>query len=164
MPSLLMGLRHSDTVFLLLFLANAKCNGADASTSWFSFTNEVVFARARIPVAGSIVPKTGGIDQFETILNIRGAPRGLVLISFLVSPTRVLHRGSIHVEEIALNIQSIYFVLFSLQLLLLLWTSKQTNQQSYITNIYSTSFRCNSNLFRWYKNLETNKQTNTQAF
>ena len=126
-------MRHSDTVFLLLFLANAKCNGADASTSWFSFTNEVVFARARIPVAGSIVPKTGGIDQFETILNIRRAPRGLVLISFLVSPTRVLHRGSIHVEEIALNIQSIYFVLFSLQLLLLLWTSKQTNQQSYIT-------------------------------
>ena len=36
---------------------------------------------------------------------------------------------------------------------LLLWTSEQSNKQSYIRNIYSTSFRCNRNLFRWYTNL-----------
>ena len=113
-----------------LFLANAKCDGADASTSWFSFTYEVVLASARVPIAGSIVPIPGGIHQFETILFIRRAHRRLMLIPSPVSPTRVLHWGSIHVVEIALHMKvyTLFFVLFSLQLLLLLWTSRQTNQ------------------------------------
>ena len=33
------------------------------------------------------------------------------------------------------------------------------NKQTNITNIHFTSFRCNSNLFRWYTNLETNTHT-----
>jgi len=86
----------------LLLLADAKCDGAGASTSWFSFTNEVVLAGPRISVARSVVPKPGGIDQFEAILNIRCSSRRLVLITSPVSPTGVGHWASIHVVEIAL--------------------------------------------------------------